>query len=137
MRSYLPHYIRGMLKINPITALTYAKIREQRAPSSLLQTLARCSVASKKCHVKVTGAVVRVEAYGVARAWPMITLLSGQELGAATRVRNIHSLALHAIFVNFFSKDPRPNERMAQKRHDVKDYSSEVYGRRCAHGPSE
>jgi hypothetical protein len=64
--------------------------------------------------VKVTGTVVRVEASGVARAWPMIALLSGLGLGAATTVRSIHLPAPDAVLVNVFSKEPRPNERMAR-----------------------
>ena len=64
--------------------------------------------------MKVTGAVVRVKAFGVALAWPMLPLVSGLQLGAATTVRSIHLPALDAVLVNIFSKVPRPHERMVR-----------------------
>ena len=64
----------------------------------------------------VTGSVVKVKASGVARAWPMIPLLSGRVAGAATAVRSIYLPAPYVVLANIFSKDPRPNERMARNK---------------------
>ncbi len=63
--------------------------------------------------MKGTGTVVKVEASGVARAWPVIPLLSGLQSGAATVVRMIHLLRHDAVLVDVRSKDPHPNERTA------------------------
>ena len=57
---------------------------------------------------------MRVEASGVAHAWPMIPLDSGLRAGAATTVRSIHLPTRDAILISVFSKDPRPRERMTR-----------------------
>jgi hypothetical protein len=68
VRSCLPHYDRGTLKMKPTVALICAKTREQRAPSSLVD-VKRCSANTKKCRVR-NGKVVKVAPSGMARAWP-------------------------------------------------------------------
>lgn len=73
-----------MLTTKPIVALICVISRELRRLSSLL-AFSRCAAITKKCRVHY-GKVVQVPPSGMARAWPMRTLLSGLRRRAETKV---------------------------------------------------